>query len=666
MHILLVDDHQVNLYMLDVLLRGHGFTVTMASDGIAALEQLVHGGIDLIISDILMPRMDGFQFCHTIKTDPHWRHIPLIFYTATYTDPEDEAFAMRLGAARFVAKPAEPEVLLAVVQEVLQEYQASPHPISSEAVTEETAYLHAYNARLVHKLEDKLQELEGANASLRASEERYRSLIENSIQGIVLHRAFVICMANQAAAQIFGYASPAELIGTDVRQVFAVHERSRFAAEVVTPKGETSEALRFEIQATRQDGTPLWCECVPSWVPWAGEVACLLTLLDITERKHLEEQLRQGQKLEALGTLVGGIAHDFNSILMAIMGHAELLREKMSQDNPVWYHVQDILTAASRGRNLVRQILTFSRKTPVERRVIRLAPLIEEALQLVRTSLPTTVVLQSHMETMSDTVYADATQLHQVLLNLCSNAGHAMQSTGGILEVRLEELEITPLGSSLPAGLAPGAYVRLSVQDTGHGMTPEIVARIFEPFFTTKELHKGTGMGLAVVHGIVSEHGGTITVESTPGHGTLFAVYLPRVPEAPLEDAQPYASPPKGVERIAFVDDEEDLIYLAQEVLTRLGYEPVVFTSSPAALEAFRADPYRFDLVITDQNMPTMPGDVLVRELRRIRADIPIILCTGFGYYIEPSRAQALGLNGILTKPWTIQDLALAIRRCLD
>lgn len=381
---------------------------------------------------------------------------------------------------------------------------------------------------------------------------------------------------------------------------------------------------------------------------------------------RLETQLGQNHKLVAIGTLAGGIAHDFNNMLSAILGFTELAIEDTLPEAPVQHHLQQVLTAGRRAKDLVQQILDFCHQHQPQRQPIQLQVLLKEALKLLRASLPTSIDIRTSIDAHAAPIIADPTQIHQVLVNLCTNAEHAMRPHGGMLTVSLQPVTVdAALAASQPT-LRPGPYVQVSIQDTGHGMAPEIQAHIFEPFFTTKEASEGTGMGLAMVHRIVVHHGGTITVESQPGKGATFTVYLPChqhtvCPATSHEEAVP----PGHHERILFVDDEPVLTHLGQAMLERLGYETVVRSSSREALDIFRTMPYQFDLVITDQTMPHMTGEVLVRELRRIRSDIPVILCTGFSHTMTSEKARIMGIDALLHKPLVSRDLGLAIQRVL-
>jgi nitrogen-specific signal transduction histidine kinase/CheY-like chemotaxis protein len=395
---------------------------------------------------------------------------------------------------------------------------------------------------------------------------------------------------------------------------------------------------------------------------------------DITEHMRAEAQLRQAQqedetrqaqKMEAIGTLAGGIAHDFNNTLGIILGYTGLTLQ-MTGDSQIQQNLQHVFNAGERAKNMIQQILTFSRKSSLERKTIYLHEAVVEALHLLRASLPTTIEIHQNIPAgIQDVVLADTTQMHQVMMNLCTNAAHAMRDTGGILDVRMSIRHIDHVFTLHHPELQPGAHACLMIRDTGCGMEADVVERVFEPYFTTKGVGEGTGMGLAVVHGIIARHGGAITVHSTPGRGTTFAIYLPQI-NAEVDDETPDAEPvPYGQGAILFVDDEEVLTLLVQEILQQFGYEVEVHTSSLEALASFRKTPDRFDLVITDQTMPMMTGEVLAQKLRDIRPDIPIILCTGYSHRIDADKAAAQGIDAFCMKPLVTHELGLVIRRIL-
>jgi signal transduction histidine kinase/ActR/RegA family two-component response regulator len=386
---------------------------------------------------------------------------------------------------------------------------------------------------------------------------------------------------------------------------------------------------------------------------------------ETTTRKLLEGKLQQAQKMEAIGILAGGIAHDFNNILGVMIGYTELIASEWATTHPLQAHLQEILTAGKRAKALVQQILTFSRRNDQKRQPLHLHQLVNETLKLLRASLPSTITFETHISLQNGAILADPTQMHQVLMNLCTNAEHAMRQAGGTLEVALEAMDVNERLAAQYASLKPGPHVCLTVRDTGHGMTPDVCARIFDPFFTTKKEGDGTGMGLALVHGIVTSHGGAITVTSAPGQGSLFTVYLPQLVEMPVRDTLPKGTLPYGQGTILFVDDEAALAQVADTILTRLGYTVTTCTNSEEALATFQATPDQFDLVITDQTMPGLTGENLAKALRQIRPQLPIILCTGFSHVMTPEKAQGLQLDAFLMKPLTMRGLGQAVQYVL-
>ena len=385
----------------------------------------------------------------------------------------------------------------------------------------------------------------------------------------------------------------------------------------------------------------------------------------LAEKRQLENQLRQSQKMEAIGTLAGGIAHDFNNVLSIILGNAELALADMSSEHPAHLNLERILTASLRAREMIQQLLSFSRKEKSGRKPLRLNSVITESLKLMRASLPANISIERDICTTECITIADATQIHQIMLNLCTNAAHAMEPDGGVLTIRLDPVTLDSAAADM--NLAPGRYARLVVADTGHGIEKDIINRIFDPYFTTKETGKGTGMGLSVVHGIIKGYGGAIRAFSGPDRFTEFHLYLPKV-EA-IIDAEPAIFNQQhltgGHEHILVVDDEEMLVDMMRQVLEQLGYKVSPHTDSAEALKAFLGCPRRFDLLITDMTMPGMTGTGLAKAVKVVRDDLPIILCTGFNEQISQENAQSLGIQSLIMKPVGMQQLAETIRSVL-
>ena len=395
--------------------------------------------------------------------------------------------------------------------------------------------------------------------------------------------------------------------------------------------------------------------------------------LDITDnvrserdRDQLKSQLHQAQKMEAIGQLAGGIAHDFNNILSAILGYGELIQLEAEKNSATEKYIDGILEAGTRAKDLVEQILFFSRREEKSKHPILLSTIATEAIRLLRASLPTSIDIHTHSGRDLKMVNADVTQMHQLIMNLGTNAGHALSKNGGKLEIILKNVKLDQKTARESEFLPPGWYVKLMVKDNGIGIPPDDLMRIFEPYFTTKEKHEGTGLGLAVVHGIVESHNGKIGVKSAPGAGTVFEVLIPAVEDTIKTKIKKENELLRGNEKVLFIDDEIALVKVGQKMLSRLGYRVDSMTSSIKALDFFRKRASEIDIVITDMTMPEMSGDQLSAELLKIRPDIPIILCTGYNQHISERRAKKIGVQAFMKKPFQIKELAQVIRDVLD
>jgi len=512
-----------------------------------------------------------------------------------------------------------------------------------------------------------------AEAARRQSEERFARIFEKSPMPITLTRLTdgKFIDANEGFFEFSGFTRE-EVIGHTSAELNVYPEPSE-RAEILDQlrlKGHLhGHSLKFRTKRGKLKENVIWLDVISV----AGEKCVLAISLDVTEQKaaeqqqkQLEEQLRQAQKLDALGTLAGGIAHDFNNILGAIISYSELSKLDNPDNASLGQYLDEILTASGRAATLVRQILSFSRRQKEERSAIQLAPIAREALSLLRATLPSTIALQQKLDGALPDVLANATQVHQIVMNLCTNAAHAMKGTQGQISVELDQLQIASERARPHVELAPGDYVRLAIRDTGHGMDAATLERIFEPFFTTKPAGEGTGLGLSVVHGIVKEYGGVVTVESELGRGTSFTIYLPALSVTEQRAPAPSADVPRGTGQcILFVDDEPVLGAAAQKMLERLGYRAVVFRSSEAALSAFEAAPHVYDALITDFTMPGMTGIELSRRLLAIRPGFPIIIASGSTGTLTNAEVRQLGIRELLSKPLSYASLARVLHQVL-
>ena len=469
---------------------------------------------------------------------------------------------------------------------------------------------------------------------------------------------------NQRLADLNGLP-PSEHIGRTVQELLPQPLAGIIepALRQVMETGEPITGMEFTAAAGGLPGVRgTWLQIInPLKDETEQVIGVTVAVQDITELRHLEEQLRQAQKMEALGTLTGGIAHDFNNILAGIIGFTELvLDDELPSGSPVRHHLELVLKGGFRGRDLIKQLLTFSRKTEFEAKPLSLTPLVKETVKLLRASIPTTITIDVTVTATSDTVLANATGIQQIVMNLAANAAYAMRESGGKLVITLADAD------ARNSGLPPGAYLQLAVQDTGTGMDTEVMERIFEPFFTTKGVGDGTGMGLAVVYGIVKSLNGDVSVDSTQGVGSTFRVLLPKAVTDETSDTVRSMGTPKGKEHILFVDDEDIITELGTGLLERLGYTVTALTDSTKALELFCANPSRFDLIITDQTMPNLTGMRLAERILTVRPNMPIILCTGHSDDVNPAITRAAGIREFLMKPIARQELAEAVRKALD
>ena len=480
-----------------------------------------------------------------------------------------------------------------------------------------------------------------------------------------------VALINKVGEDLTGWRRR-DALGKPLEKVFhIVDEKTRKSPEnphleiletgsAVEPGGHTVLVSRDGVERiVEQSGAPIRDRA-------GNVVGVVIVFRDITERIQIESELRQAHKMESIGTLAGGIAHEFNNVMSIILGNSSLALHKLPVESPIRNNIEDINSAVMRAKDVVRQLLTFSRLTHSERETIDIGPVVKESVRLIRSSIPANIDIVDRISSKLDKVKANASQIHQVMINLCGNAADAMSERGGTLSIRLVNAQIDEAKAARLRKVAPGDYVKLAVGDTGVGMDKETMERIFEPYFTTKEFYKGTGMGLASVHGIVEQHKGAILVDSKPGKGTVFTLLFPKCEEEKPIEVPKNKKLPTGQETILVIDDEVVIMKLCKQQLERLGYR-VKGTSNPLeALALFQADPNRYDLVVTDMAMPCMAGDELSAAMLKIRPDIPIILCTGFSEKISEEKALALGMASFALKPIDWEDFAVTVRKAID
>ena len=480
-----------------------------------------------------------------------------------------------------------------------------------------------------------------------------------------------VVLINKVTETLTGWLQE-EAVGKPIDEVFHIineHTRERCESPVaLVLKAGTVIGLANHTILVARDGTEriIADSGAPIRDIEGRIIGVVLVFRDITERIKIEADLLHAQKMEAIGTLVGGIAHEFNNVLGIIIGNTELAIDEVPDWNPVYQNLDEIKIASLRAKDVVKQLLNFSRKGDTTRKPIDIRLIVKESIKLLRASIPTTVEIRSEIPDKVSNILADPTQIHQIMFNLCTNSAHAMSKEGGMLEIKIAEVTIDHVQAQKQPNLRAGSFVKLSVNDTGHGIDPKFMDRIFDPYFTTKEVGKGTGMGLAVVHGIVTHYEGTILVNSKLSKGTTFDVFFPSTEQIGTDEKTDKDKLPVGNENILFIDDEIALVKLGKQILEPLGYQVTTEISAPKALELIRSDPDHYDLVITDMTMPLMTGGRLSEEILKIRKDMPIIICTGFSETLNKEKSVSLGIRQYLEKPVNKKNMAETVRKVLD
>ncbi len=651
--VLIVDDVMENLYLLQLLLAGHGYEAVSARNGVEALDQARRFPPDLIISDILMPVMDGFTLCRQWKMDPRLREIPFVFYTATYTDPKDEQLAMSLGADLFVVKPTEPDAFLAMVGSVLSKFQTQGGRVAATAPPMEDAYLKEHNEALIRKLEDKLVELEETNKNLAIKSDA----IESSISGIALaDLSGKITYVNDAFAAMWG-RTRAALSGVYARDL--VHDANTLASIGATFKQIGSWS--GEIEAERSDGSALFAQVAVHTVrDRLGQPVCLMaSCIDITERRRMRDGLQRAEKLESLAVLAGGIAHDFNNLLTGLYGNIELAKMELPSDSPANEFLDEVRRTFERAKDLTQQLLTYAKGSRLAVSEVRVDERLRECCLLSFSG--SNIRYKFEVDDDLWPAMADPNQISQVFTNVLINARQAM-TDGGEVSIAVENRSLLP---GEIAQLPAGKYVRISVRDSGVGIPKEVISKIFDPFFTTKP--QGSGLGLAISFGIIKKHGGHIEVESTPGVGSTFTIWLPafsgQTTQLPREAAHERFH---GDGRILVMDDEKAVRDVAKHMLQMGGYEVELVSGGEEALAAYQQASLSgkpFDAVILDL---TIRGGLGGREtaaaLHKLDADAAIIISSGYASDPGFSKLREIGFITTVPKPYLLHELLCSVK----
>jgi PAS domain S-box-containing protein len=645
MRVLIVDDKEDNLYYLSALLSGHGYSVDTARDGAEALEKAREAPPAIVVSDLLMPVMDGFTLLRHWKADVRLRKAPFIVYTATYTEPSDEQLARNLGADAFILKPAEPALFLARILEVQAQTEAAVPVYTEQTSGEEASHLREYSETLIRKLEQKTLQLEASNKelrndiatrarvelALRDSEERFRQLAENidAVFWLSDPERHVIFYISPAYASIFGrtceslYACPGtwdDCVHRDDREQVT---RS-LAGQVI---GNWDETYRI----VRPDGAIRWVRARAYPVRGADGQVCRIAgvLRDVTEYRRLQEQFRQAQKMEAVGRLAGGVAHDFNNMLSVILSYTSLVLDELKPGTPMRDDIEEAHRAAQRGAALTGQLLAFSRQQMLQPKVLDLSRVVRDMEKMLARLLGEDVELTLVTPSVGCRVHADPSQLEQIVMNLAINARDAMPD-GGNLAIEISNVELDTADADSRPGVLPGPYVMLTMTDTGSGMDEATQERVFEPFFTTKE--EGTGLGLSTVFGIVKQSHGHIHIDSEPGVGASFKVYLPRT-QRPIETLAAATNFPvamRGTETILLVEDDAQVRDMCCAILRRNGYNVLPAQDGQEALLLHERSGTEIHLLLTDVVMPRMNGPELAERLTQKAPALKVLYVSGY------------------------------------
>jgi two-component system cell cycle sensor histidine kinase/response regulator CckA len=672
MKILIVDDNANNRKLLRLIFERHGFhSIAEAGDGQEGIETARSIRPHMIVSDILMPRMDGFKFLWAVKMDEHLSDTPFVFHSAVYTGLKDQELAFRLGAEGFITRPKEPDEFWREMVGILEGITAGRRrPPTSEILATEGQYLLKYSEAVAGKLEEKVRELEESLARRREAEEELQKLslaVEQSPVSIVITDLNGnIEFVNPKFCQITGY-SPEEVIGKNPR-ILKSGETSPEDYERIWAVITSGEVWHGDFHNKKKNGELFWESTTISPVKdREGTITHYMAIKeDITERKKLEEQLLHAQKMEVAGTLAGGIAHDFNNVLSVIIGYSSLLETEMPQDDPCLKKVTEIKAAAERAVGLTRSLLAFSRKQQIDTKAVDLNDVVDGIHNMLRRLIREDIELRIVPLDERVPILADVGQLEQVILNLTTNACDAMEA-GGAITITVGKVELPEALRDAQGDIEPGSYSLMTFTDTGVGMDESVRLRMFDPFFTTKAAGKGTGLGLAICYGIIQQHGGYIDCHSEPGRGTSFRVYLPMLREEG-ERAEPSATPPLmgGSETILVAEDDPGTMSVLIQMLTKFGYSVIPAEDGQVAAALYREHQKEIALCLLDAVMPRKRGYDVVEEIRRIRPDARVLFMSGYSEEFAGRDFLIKEGNDFISKPLEIHNLLRKVRKALE
>ncbi|MFH1157212.1 MAG: response regulator [Pseudomonadota bacterium] len=669
--ILIVDDKPANLFSLEQILKETGALIIRAESGNEALAASLNHDFALALLDVQMPGMDGYELAEWLRSEEKSRDLPIIFISAVYSSDYHVFKGYDAGAVDFMVKPYNQKILLSKVRVFLElgrqkdllkqsgEWLALANDTLETRVRERTRELET----AVHELKTEIERRKAAEAELKKSKKEWQDIFEAIGQmTIIVDRDHTIVAANRAVLGHTGLT----LEGIVGQKCFALFHKDNQATQ-----GCPVSAMKAsgEYTLTESEIEILGKTCIVSCTPVLDDTGQLDKIIhistDITRQKQLKKELIQAHKMEAIGSLAGGIAHDFNNILSAVLGFTDLSLKSVEAGSQLEEDLTEVYAAGLRAKELVKQILNFARKTDEQPKPVRIDLIAKEVAKFLRSTIPATIDIRTTIDS-STLVLANPIKIHQLIMNLCTNAAYAMNDAG-ILEISLQDVVLETADLKPHDQMEPGLYQRLQISDTGCGIPPDIIDSIFLPFFTTKGIHEGTGMGLAMVHSIVKECGGDVSVQTRVGKGTVFTVLLPATQEdQPLEKVINGDLLGSGHERILIVDDEPAICKLASRMLEGAGYTVVSETDSESALALFAARPDDVNLVVTDMTMPNLAGDELTRKILAIRPDMPVIIATGYSRRMSDPTALELGARAMLSKPFEKTSLLKTVRTVLD